>query len=573
MTFLSARISKPFMSLAVALILTSAQQSFACGGFFCDFVPINQAGEQIVFRQEGSQTTAMIKIDYVGNAEDFGWVLPVPQTPEISLGSDQTFIELELRTRPQFLLTQVGQGCEVFSSSSSSSSSNSSSSSSSSSGGTGVIVEKVVSVGPFDAQVVSSDDPTALAQWLDDNNLDLTDQGSDLLAPYIAANQKFVVLKLKNNTNVGSIQPIILEYQSNSPVIPMTLTAVAAQDNMGVLVWLLGDGRGVPENYKHVIPNYTRLNWYRGTRSAYASYQTLITQAMDEAGGQGFATDFAGYLPNLPALLSDASQWEVLLEQSTDLPDSAFIEELWLFSGSSVVQNAIRTALPTSDTFIYSQALAMEEVFTIEQLAEARVAIAQTIQDQLIDPVNNSIDLLDDNLYLTRLYTTLSADEMTENPVFTFNTAMDNQPLTRNATLTAECVDNQTNWTLKLGAGTGRDDELVIEGWGLSTPFGPAITSADQEAAWQVEKTSATNDPVLLAQNDFPVAVLGSTSSSSSSSSSSSTSSSSSGNSSNTSSSGGNGGGTQSGGLNGLTIGLLTLILSLGKLLNRRKYH
>ena len=508
-------MKKPLSSLLVLLSLGAAQQSSACGGFFCDFLPINQAGEQIVFRQDGDQTTAMIKIDYVGNAEDFGWVLPVPQSPEISLGSDQIFSELELSTRPQFLLERVGEGCprpefdfarEVALTASDSTPPASDS---------GVTIERQLSVGPFDALVVSSDDPDAMAKWLDENNLDLTSEGGTLLAPYIAAQSKFVVLKLKNNANVGSIQPIILKYQSDVPVIPMTLTAVAAQDDMGVLVWLLGNGRGVPKNFDHVTPNYTRLNWFNGPRSAYISYQNLITQAMDEAGGQGFATDFAGYLPNLPERFTTAQQWEDALTDLAGLSDASFISGFWQMGGSVVIQDAIRSALPTSNGFVYGEPLSMEEVFTLEQLAQARIALAATVNDQVITPLNNAIDILDDDLYLTRLYTTLSADEMDMNPEFTFNPSMPAQQLTRNATLTTACVDDKDHWTLKLGEGTGREDELVVDSLGLGLPFGPVVSATEQAAVWQVEKTSGTSDPVVLAKNEFPTVVSGDRSNSS----------------------------------------------------------
>ena len=509
MAILFPSVKKPLSSLLMLLSLGAAQQSSACGGFFCDFLPINQAGEQIVFRQDGGQTTAMIKIDYVGNAEDFGWVLPVPQTPEISLGSDQTFTELELNTRPQFLLERKGQGCPqpVFDFGMPANVSSQATFSSQASSSSGVIIERELSVGPFDALVVSSDDPEALAIWLEDNNLDLTDEGGSLLAPYIAAQSKFVVLKLKNTANVGSIQPIILKYQSDVPVIPMTLTAVAAQDDMGVLVWLLGDGRGVPKNFKHVTPNYTRLNWFNGNRSAYLSYQNLIPAAMDEAGGQGFATDFAGYLPNLPERFSTANQWEGALAEYAPLSDAGFISGFWQLGGSAVVQDVIRSTLPTSNTFVYAQPLSMEEVFTTEQLMQARADLIQAVNDQLITPVNNAIDILDDDLYLTRLYTTLSADEMDMNPEFTFNPSMGDQSLTRNATLTSACVDNQDHWTLQLGAGTGREDELVIDSLGQGRPFNGAAGTSQQAAAWRVEKTSGTSDPIIVANNDFQTLV------------------------------------------------------------------
>lgn len=508
MTFKNQHLKTSFAVIAGAAILGISQMSAACGGFFCDFAPIDQAGEQIIFRQEGGETTAMIKIDYAGSAEDFGWVLPVPQTPEISLGSDQIFTDLEINTRPQFLLERVGSGCEFI---------GIDGGGGGNFGGvptaspvadekTGVVVEQTLSVGPFDALVISSDNPTDLAEWLADNNLDLTDQGDELLKPYIDAQSKFVVLKLKSNAETGSIQPIILKYASNTPVIPMTLTAVAAQDDMGVLVWLLGAGRGVPSNFNHVTPNYTRLNWFNGSRAAYASYQTLITDAMDETdSGQGFATDFAGYMPNLVEQLTKSDQWVEMLARNEGLSDAAFISELWS-SLSPVVQSTIRAALPTSDAFVYSRPLSMEEVFSAEQLASARVEVKKVVDEQVIAPLDNSLDILDDNLYLTRLYTTLSADEMTQNPQFTFNTQMGDQPLTRRATLTAACKNEQTEWTLKLGEGTGRDDEVVIEGW-QPVPFGPI--AVEQDARWRVEKTSANSDPELLEERPFTVLTLG----------------------------------------------------------------
>ena len=84
--------------------------SSACGGFFCQLVPINQAAEQIVFRQDGNQVTAMVQIQFQGDPSDFSWVVPVPSTPQYELGSNTIFTDLESATRPQFNLQQEGFG-------------------------------------------------------------------------------------------------------------------------------------------------------------------------------------------------------------------------------------------------------------------------------------------------------------------------------------------------------------------------------------------------------------------------------------------------------------------------------
>jgi hypothetical protein len=47
----------------------------------------------------------------------------------------------------------------------------------------------------------------------------------------------------------GSIRPIVLTYEATRPMIPIKLTAVAANDDMGVLTWVLSEAQAVPKNY------------------------------------------------------------------------------------------------------------------------------------------------------------------------------------------------------------------------------------------------------------------------------------------------------------------------------------
>ena len=496
-------------SLLVSLILFSAN-SIACGGFFCQILPINQAGEQIIFRQDGNQITTMVQIQYTGAAEEFGWVLPVPNTPELSIGSDTTFAELEFATRPQFFLDFTGDLCPVpLGRNPSTDGSNFENDED-----PGVVIEESLEVGPFDALIISGEDPDAVANWLEENNLDLSDRGSELIEPYVEAGMKFVVLKLQSNRDVGDIQPIIMSYESDKPMIPIRLTAVAAQDDMGIIVWLLGESRAVPENFLHVVPNYTRLNWFAGSFNAYANYQTLITDAMDEAGGHGFATDYAGQFENLTDQLTTPDALNERLSGLQSLSPAEFIADLWLLPIDPSIPNEISTLLPLSEDmniFIYSDPVALSSNFTQDQLNTARVSLLDIIDNQIVIPLENSIDILDDNRYLTRLYTTLSADEMTVDPVFVFNADLEGQQLDRRATLDAQCDNGVSKWTLTLGEGTGRDGEVVISGTG-DLPFaGPVI---EQDAAFEISKTFASGPSEIVTSNDFnPVSIGGSSSS------------------------------------------------------------
>jgi hypothetical protein len=83
--------------------------------------------------------------------------------------------------------------------------------------------------------------------------------------------------------------------------VPLRLTAVAAQEDMAVLVWILGQARATPSNFTSVDLNFARLDFAGGG----TNYDALITEAVDAApGGMGFVTQFAGKTPDLRATVS-----------------------------------------------------------------------------------------------------------------------------------------------------------------------------------------------------------------------------------------------------------------------------
>lgn len=497
-------------AVCVAGGMFGVRDAEACGGFFCQAVPIDQAGEQIIFRQDGDMVTAVVLIQYVGDASDFSWVVPVPGIPEFSTGSDLIFAPLEFATRPQFVLETTGEACpqprndldfiglggsaptaadgEI--------------------ADIGVEIVQELSVGPFDILVLSSDDAEALAKWLNDNEYDLSDRGEELIAPYVEEGMNFVALRLQQDKGVGDLQPLIMHYQSERPMIPIRLTAVAAKENMGVIAWLLGDSRAVPLNYLHVTPNYTRLNWYAGTNRAYATYQGLITAAMDEAGGQGFATDYAGRDPELVAGLPQVEPLTAELARIAGFGDADFVAAL--ASGLVFPRNKLfemlRRHLPLPEgisEFVYQIPATVADIFTPEELSAARAAILAELNENVIDPLAQTLAVFDGDPFVTRLYTTLSPEEMTVDPIFDFNPDLKGQSRERRAKMHLQCMSGETRWTVTLGEGTGRDGELVIEGRGLPPGFTPPVIV--QDAVWRSETVSATGQPDVVAQKQFPV--------------------------------------------------------------------
>lgn len=82
-------------------LLVSAGSTFACGGLFCQNVPVAQQSERIIFTMNDDDTiTAYIQINYTGAAPDFSWVVPVPAVPEVDVAEMDTFDELDRLTQP-----------------------------------------------------------------------------------------------------------------------------------------------------------------------------------------------------------------------------------------------------------------------------------------------------------------------------------------------------------------------------------------------------------------------------------------------------------------------------------------
>lgn len=506
--------SSRVLAAGLMLLCWGAVVAFGCGGFFCQAIPIDQAGEQIVFRQEGDQVTAMVLIQYQGDAKDFSWVVPVPGIPEFAVGSDLVFPALEQATRAQFRLDIEGAPCPspdfpLFGFPGSNG--NNANGSFDFASEDGVQILKETAVGPFDIVVVTSDDPEAMAIWLKENDYDLTERGSELIAPYVADGMNFVAVRLQQNQGVGDIKPLIMRYDSDQPMVPIRLTAVAAMPDMGVLVWLLGESRAVPLNYLHVEPNWTRFDWFNAF-GGYAQFQDLITEAMDMAGGQGFATEYAGRDIDYVTSIPNPDRYRDELARYAALEDDAAfvvgVQDSFTFPQDQISE-VVRRALPLpegTDPVAYRIESILTLVFTKEELAAARDEITNEIVNNIITPLMEAIDILDDDLYMTRFYTTLSPEEMTLDPVFSFNPDLPDQPNVRRATLEQSCSLGTSQWDLRLGEGTGRDGELVIRGVGDPFEVPPTV---DQPPFAFTEELSTSGQGKRVEENEFEVLNLG----------------------------------------------------------------
>jgi hypothetical protein len=437
------------LGLAGALALTThaPPQAKACGGFFCSQVPVDQTGEQIIFGVGEGTITAQILINYAGEAEDFAWVLPVASKPEITLGSPTAFQRLDQRTAPVFNLDwNTNNECNNwwwwFSPMAADASAGNDED-----GGRGVTVIAEKEVGPFQTVILESTSTDELIAWLDDNDYDQPPETRPLIDHYVRQGMLFVALRLLKDEPTGAIQPITLTFEEPNPCVPLVLTQVAASPDMPVQLYLVSDKRMVPTNWMHVTINEKKIDWInRG-----ANYDDVVTQAVDEAAGHAFVTEYAGPSAFLKDLVYRDGQYDIAKLATLDDP-AAFIDELMRqnFPRDPSVIAQLRKHIPMP-AHLVSQGVSEAQfynnlAFYADQLGEDFVfdpaALAHDLDERIVTPLKDTQAIFDSRPYFSRLYTTVSPEEMTRDPIFAENPDLPDVSNVHTATATATCGVN-----------------------------------------------------------------------------------------------------------------------------------
>jgi hypothetical protein len=274
------------------------------------------------------------------------------------------------------------------------------------------------------------------------NGYDVPSSAPQLLGPYLSQGLYLLALRLTKGADTGSIRPIVLTYQGSQPSIPLKLTAVAANDDMGVLAWVLGASRAVPENYLSLELNEARINWF----NAASNYNSVVTEAANDAGGQGFVTEFAGATKPLAGQIwttSDEAGWTGLQAGSSSPGFELFASANTLYGTWDGFWDAARAAVTLPGGQSFDDFKACPGCYQV-QLSPA--AFLAELDKSVVQPVKRVQALVDAHPELTRLYTTLSADEMTLDPLFTFNADLPDVSNVHTATRIIACNPSVTQF-------------------------------------------------------------------------------------------------------------------------------
>lgn len=500
------------LSLAVASGLAlRPSEAEACGGTFCDAgpvagsMPVNQTGETILFAIDNGYVEAHVQIEYDGgDATQFAWLVPVPEIPDVEVGSWRLVQSALAATVPVHGFEDNWQ-CEDMPPPPP--------------GGGGGFIDSpdgggsseptVVSedvVGAFEYAVLQGGTSESVTQWLSDNDYTVEEEAPTILDDYIAEGHVFVAFRLRHGQGVEDIHPVVIRYPGTEPCIPIRLTRVAAEDDMQIRALFLGEARVVPTTYRHVLLNRTRLNWM----SFGANYDELVTMAVDAPGadGRAFVTEYAGTSSVVDPSALDTSTYDSSV--FADLPLVEVIEVLetqgLVLCGDSGCQWGHELASSLVHEFIPVPRGIDEAEFydclscyagAIDEGAWDAAAFMDAYDERIVAPLDHANDLLETWPYLTRMYTTISPHEMLTDPMFTENPDLEDVANRHGAEREQECCGN----AMRLPGGRlVWMDSNVWPTWSDEMPWAERVE----------EYTAAAGAPIVLLDNTMLIdAVLG----------------------------------------------------------------
>jgi hypothetical protein len=91
---------------------------------------------------------------------------------------------------------------------------------------------------------------------------------------------------------VQDIQPVVMTYESTRPMIPLRLTAVAANPNMNVVTWIFADSQAYTTNYARPVIRDEHLRGSFGSPDG-TNYLALVDMTVDLYQGRAFITEYA----------------------------------------------------------------------------------------------------------------------------------------------------------------------------------------------------------------------------------------------------------------------------------------
>jgi hypothetical protein len=271
MSFPMAHRTVGFLA-AIGLATVLAEPSAnACGGCFAPPGPSTQVtAHRMALAISSKRTILWDQIQYSGDPSSFGWVLPIRSAVDVGVSSDDLFQRLDVQTQPSVspppppecpppehrcITTCDDRGDFAAPSAGGAEDTGLSSYDS------GVDVWSSSVVGPYEATQLSATDGTALRNWLKDHGYTLPDAIAPTVDAYVAEGFGFLAIKLVPAAGTSRMVPIRIAFDGASPTLPLRMVAAGTGAEVGIKLFVLGEGRWEAKNFDSAEVATSALVW------------------------------------------------------------------------------------------------------------------------------------------------------------------------------------------------------------------------------------------------------------------------------------------------------------------------
>jgi len=217
--------------------------------------------------------------EFQSNTQDFAWIVPVPSLPELDESEAGIFRDLAALTAPEYRYRDEGWGCSQVDYMTAPADGN---------GGVEIIEEELVGI--YRTMIVGADDAglltDSLTVWgfLHDDN---TDEIAAMLETYVDEGWFFVTLKVDSTAFAedpqdwywyGAMYPIKLTFAVDAPVYPMRISALSADDDTAVTLYIKSDRRMDFEGAETHYANRFTDGELRAIRVRYPHLSPLLAE-------------------------------------------------------------------------------------------------------------------------------------------------------------------------------------------------------------------------------------------------------------------------------------------------------
>ncbi|NNE08117.1 MAG: DUF2330 domain-containing protein [Gemmatimonadetes bacterium] len=290
---------KTLLFATVIAVIALVSRPGEAGAVCCPIPPpdweIQNAGQLNLVRidKKNEMIQLIPNIRFTGNARDFALIVPTPAEPALFPASATIWREARNMTAPIFVQRSNDDG--AFGCNSSDFATGVLNDGTAGGGDAetrddGVIVISETTVGAFQATVITSDDPDALVNWLNERNFTLAEEDEAKFAPLVEDGWFFTAMRLDTtkaqvpaqgwNTNVD---PVLFEFAGTDFEFALPILSINWTGTLPVTFYVVGDDRASLDGFRTRYAN-------RITASEYEAMLTLYPSMADFAKAGTFLT-------------------------------------------------------------------------------------------------------------------------------------------------------------------------------------------------------------------------------------------------------------------------------------------